>query len=117
MIPDEILEHMKAGAFQSLCVHLRARSDAVPNMELMTISGFCRNCLAKWMVLGARKLSIQLTSDAKCADVFAKQGQYCDDIVTTLQHWGYEDAAKIVYGVSYAEWKKRYQTKATEEQL
>ena len=46
-IPDDILERMNAGAFQSLCEHLRARSDLVQNMTLMTISGFCRNCLAK----------------------------------------------------------------------
>ena len=38
---------LQAGAFLSLCYHLRMRSDTVQNMELMTISGFCRNCLAK----------------------------------------------------------------------
>lgn len=44
--PDTTLK-LQAGAFRSLCRHLQERSDAVSNMELMTISGFCRNCLAK----------------------------------------------------------------------
>ncbi len=46
-LSQTILIRLQAGAFESLCEHLRARSDLVPNMELMTISGFCRNCLAK----------------------------------------------------------------------
>ena len=46
-LPRSIIEKLESGAFQSLCTHLRERSDEVPNMELMTISGFCRNCLCK----------------------------------------------------------------------
>ena len=42
-----ILTRLQAGAFESLCQHLKDRSELVQNMELMTISGFCRNCLAK----------------------------------------------------------------------
>lgn len=38
---------LEAGAFRSLCMHLAERSDAVQNIDLMTTSGFCRNCLAK----------------------------------------------------------------------
>ena len=38
---------LEAGAFRSLLEHLSDRSDIVQNIELMTISGFCRNCLAK----------------------------------------------------------------------
>ena len=69
------------------------------------------------MVLEARKLSKQLSSDDTLADRFIQNGQTCQDIVYALKKWGYEDAAKIVYGCSYAEWKKRHQSKATEEQL
>ena len=46
-IPERVMTLLQSGAFQSLCQHLRVRSDEVQNMELMTISGFCRNCLAK----------------------------------------------------------------------
>lgn len=46
-LPASIIEKLEAGAYQSLCNHLRERSDEVQNIDLMTISGFCRNCLAK----------------------------------------------------------------------
>jgi hypothetical protein len=46
-LSQRIQTRLQARAFESLCEHLRARSDLVPNMDLMTISGFCRNCLAK----------------------------------------------------------------------
>jgi len=38
---------IEAGAFKSLLQHLSERSDAVQNIDLMSVSGFCRNCLAK----------------------------------------------------------------------
>lgn len=46
-LPSEVLERLEAGAFRRLCEHLRHRSDAVQNIDLMTVGGFCRNCLAK----------------------------------------------------------------------
>jgi hypothetical protein len=46
-LPPAIVEKLEAGAFQSLCTHLRDRSDEVQNIDLMTLSGFCRNCMAK----------------------------------------------------------------------
>lgn len=46
-LPERVMTRLQVGAFNSLCQHLRIRSDTVQNMELMTISGFCRNCLAK----------------------------------------------------------------------
>ena len=50
-LPPSIIEKLEAGAFQSLCSHLRERSDEVQNIDLMTVSGFCRNCMAKASVL------------------------------------------------------------------
>lgn len=44
---DQVLIWLQAGAFRSLCQHLRERSDEVQNIDLMGLSGFCRNCLAK----------------------------------------------------------------------
>ena len=46
-LPPSIVEKLEAGAFQSLCNHLKERSNEVQNIDLMTVSGFCRNCLAK----------------------------------------------------------------------
>jgi hypothetical protein len=49
-----LLQQLQAGAFRSLCQHLQTHSDQVSNMDLMAVSGFCRNCLAKvscWLLL------------------------------------------------------------------
>ncbi len=47
------LEHLDdahaAAAFRRLVRHLRYRHD-VQNIDLMGLSGFCRNCLADWIV-------------------------------------------------------------------
>ena len=50
-LSENVMVRLQAGSYLSLCQHLRSRSDEVPNMELMTISGFCRNCLAKVCIL------------------------------------------------------------------
>ena len=42
-----LVQHLEAGAFRNLCQHLQERGEAVQNIDLMTIGGFCRNCLAK----------------------------------------------------------------------
>ena len=47
VVAPGIVEKLEAGAFRQLCHHLQERSDEVANMELMTLAGFCRNCLAK----------------------------------------------------------------------
>lgn len=44
MLPDDVA----AAAFRKLVRHLRHRHDA-QNIELMGLSGFCRNCLADWI--------------------------------------------------------------------
>lgn len=80
---------LEAAAFRRLIKHLQERTD-VQNIDLMNLSGFCRNCLAKWYKAAAEA-----------------QGQ----------HLSYEDARTIVYGMPYEEWKTRYQTEATPEKL
>ena len=39
--------------------HLRDRSD-VQNIDLMNLSGFCRNCLSKWYVKYAKEENYDL---------------------------------------------------------
>ena len=39
---------LEAAAFRTLVAHLRERTD-VQNIDLMNLSGFCRNCLSKWV--------------------------------------------------------------------
>lgn len=80
---------IEAAVFRRLLQHLDSRKD-VQNIELMNLANFCRNCLAKWYVGAAEET-----------------GQSID----------YEAAREVIYGMPYAEWKQRYQTEATPEQL
>ncbi|MXO86258.1 DUF1244 domain-containing protein [Altererythrobacter aurantiacus] len=45
---DELDDAVAAAAFRRLVRHLRHRHDA-QNIDLMGLSGFCRNCLADWI--------------------------------------------------------------------
>jgi hypothetical protein len=46
---DQLDDAQAAAAFRRLVRHLRHRSDA-QNIDLMGLAGFCRNCLADWIV-------------------------------------------------------------------
>ena len=46
---DVVSDEYAAIAFRRLVRHLRHRHDA-ENIELMGLAGFCRNCLADWLV-------------------------------------------------------------------
>ena len=78
---------LEAATFRALLQHLRTRSD-VQNIDLMNLAGFCRNCLSNWYVDAAAADGAALTKD---------------------------EAREIVYGMSYGEWKERYQTEASDE--
>jgi len=45
---DTLDDKQAAAAFRRLVRHLRHRHDA-QNIDLMGLSGFCRNCLADWI--------------------------------------------------------------------
>jgi gephyrin len=111
-LPPEIVGKLQAGAFDSLVSHLQERSDAVQNIDLMTVSGFCRNCLAKWMVVEARKLSDELKTTTNDNNT-----QEIQQVCQALDALGYEEAAQYVYGCDYQDWKKAHAKKATEEQM
>ena len=80
---------IEAAVFRRLLAHLDGRND-VQNIELMTLAGFCRNCLSKWYVAEA-----------------AEQGESV----------ALDDARERVYGMPYSDWKSQYQTEATAEQM
>lgn len=104
----ETLQLLEAGAYRQLCEHLKQRSEEVQNIDLMTISGFCRNCLAKWLVLEARRLSDELkTSNSVSNDEV-------NSTIRALDALGYDEAADYVYGMHYGDWKKRYAKQATD---
>ena len=107
-IPAPVLEKLQAGAFRQLCLHLQERSDEVQNMDLMSLAGFCRNCLAKWMVVEARHMTTKNDTESSSLDELTIQA---------LNALGYEEAAEHVYGMTYGNWKKRHQKKATDAQM
>ncbi|MFU8788746.1 MAG: DUF1244 domain-containing protein [Methylobacter sp.] len=80
---------LEAAAFRRLVSHLQKNTD-VQNIDLMLLADFCRNCLAKWYLAEA-----------------VEQGVAMD----------YEQAREIIYGMPYDEWKGKFQTEATPEQL
>ncbi len=86
---EQTRTELEAAAFRQLVAHLRARTD-VQNIDLMNLSGFCRNCLSKWYRAAA------------------------EDEGVTLD---YETCREIIYGMPYADWKVLYQTEASAEQL
>ena len=78
-----------ADVAEKLISHLQERID-VQNIDLMNLSGFCRNCLSKWYVSAAQKRNIDIN---------------------------YDEARELVYGMPYDKWKTKFQTEATKEQL
>lgn len=82
-------EEVLADVAERLINHLQNRND-VQNIDLMNLSGFCRNCLSKWYLAAAVKREINLD---------------------------YDEARELVYGMPYDEWKNKHQQEATKEQL
>ncbi|MDO8827369.1 DUF1244 domain-containing protein [Methylophaga sp.] len=72
---------LEAAAFRRLIAHLQERKD-VQNIDLMNLAGFCRNCLSKWYLAAAEDKGVAMDYDA---------------------------AREHVYGMSYDEWKQKYQ--------
>ncbi len=86
---DDTRTQLEAAAFRGLVEHLQRRTD-VQNIDIMNLAGFCRNCLSKWYLAAAKERGVDMS---------------------------YEEACQAVYGMPYSEWKEKYQTKATAEQL
>ena len=80
---------LEAAAFRTLVQHLRDHPE-VQNIDLMNLADFCRNCLSKWYKAAADEKGVEIE---------------------------YEDAREMVYGMPYREWKDKFQTEATPEQL
>jgi hypothetical protein len=81
----QISDAAAAAAFRRLVAHLQHRHDA-ENIDLMGLAGFCRNCLADWVM----------------------------DADGTLTK---DEARELIHGMPAAEWKAKYQSEATPEQL
>jgi len=80
---------IEAAAFRRLLKHLDERND-VQNIDLMNLAGFCRNCLSKWYLAAAQE-----------------RGQEMD----------YDQARELIYGMPYEQWKAKYQTPLSDDEL
>jgi hypothetical protein len=59
----KIVTELETSAFRRLVQHLRERTD-VQNIDLMTLAGFCRNCLSIWYQDAAAEMGVKLTKEA-----------------------------------------------------
>ena len=57
---DQQRLELEAAAFRRLVAHLDSRKD-VQNIDLMNLSGFCRNCLSKWYKAAADERQIEVS--------------------------------------------------------
>ncbi len=72
---------IQSATFDRLLKHLDERKD-VQNIDLMNLAGFCRNCISRWYREEAEKEGITISDP---------------------------DAREHVYGMSYSDWKSKYQ--------
>jgi uncharacterized protein len=85
----ELRTEIEARVLRKLLEHLRAHPE-VQNLDLMNLAYFCRNCLSKWYAGAAGELGVEMD---------------------------YEQAREIVYGMPYAEYKRRHQQETSPEKL
>ena len=76
---------IEAAAFRRLVAHLRERTD-VQNIDLMSLAGFCRNCLSRWYREAASEHGVAIADP---------------------------DARALIYGMPYQEWQALHQRPAT----
>ena len=83
-MPDKTTE-LEAAAFRRLREHLEKRND-VQNIDMMNLTGFCRNCLSRWYQEAASEKGIEMSKD---------------------------EAREIFYGMPFSDWRNEYQVDAT----
>ena len=84
-LDDQTRLELEAAAFRALMHHLLEKRPDVQNIDLMSMAGFCRNCLSRWYLEAAEAKGIEMTKD---------------------------QAREVVYGMPYADWVALNQTAA-----
>ncbi len=79
---------LQAAAYRRLQKHLMQDRPDVQNIDLMNLSGFCRNCLSRWYQEAAAERGIDM---------------------------GKDEARELFYGMPYDEWRAQHQTEASPE--
>jgi hypothetical protein len=87
-IDNQLVTELEAAAFRRLVEHLRGRSD-VQNIDMMSLAGFCRNCLANWYQEAANTKGLELSK---------------------------EGAREVIYGMPYKDWQAKHQKEASATQ-
>jgi len=77
---------IEAAAFRRLQQHLMQDRPDVQNIDMMNLSGFCRNCLSRWYQEAANERGIAMTKD---------------------------EGRAAFYGMPFSEWKAKHQTEAS----
>ena len=80
---------LEAAAFRRLQKHLMDERPDVQNIDMMNLTGFCRNCLSRWYQEAAAERGIEMSKD---------------------------EGREAFYGIPFAEWRAQHQTDATEAQ-
>ena len=80
---------LEAAAFRRLRQHLMQERTDVQNIDMMNLTGFCRNCLSRWYQEAANERGIEMSK---------------------------EEGRVAFYGMSSSEWKEKYQTEASAKQ-
>lgn len=76
---------IEAAAYRRLKQHLMVDRTDVQNIDMMNLTGFCRNCLSRWYQEAANERGVEMDKDA---------------------------GRRAFYGMSMDEWKANYQTDA-----
>ncbi len=79
---------LEAAAFRRLRDHLAKRTD-VQNIDMMNLTGFCRNCLSRWYQEAANERGLEMSKD---------------------------EGREAFYGMPFDEWRAQHQTGASDEQ-
>ncbi len=83
---DQTQLELEAAAFRRLQRHLMEDRTDVQNIDMMNLTGFCRNCLSRWYQEAANDRGIDMSKD---------------------------EGRAAFYGMPFSEWKAKYQTDAT----
>ncbi|NOX73296.1 MAG: DUF1244 domain-containing protein [Alphaproteobacteria bacterium] len=79
---------IEAAAFRTLREHLMEKRNDVQNIDMMNLTGFCRNCLSRWYQEAANARGIEMDKG---------------------------EGREAFYGMPYGEWRDKYQTEANAE--
>ena len=88
-IDEQTRIELEAAAFRRLQKHLLEDRTDVQNIDMMNLTGFCRNCLSRWYQEAAAERGIEMSKD---------------------------EGREAFYGMPFAQWRDRYQTEASDAQ-